>query len=154
MTAAQIADRLQARRTGPGRWIARCPAHADRSPSLGVREGGGGRVLLCCHAGCTLSDTLKALGLRVRDLFPGPPPSPAQQQQAAAERQKREEQEREQRKTNRATHEQIRKLEGVVNALGAELADLPDDSPAGPALTALFDATVDRLHRAEMRSAR
>ena len=24
---------------GPGKWIAKCPAHRDRSPSLAIREG-------------------------------------------------------------------------------------------------------------------
>ena len=40
-----------------GRWSgssgeARCPAHEDRTPSLSVRDGDGGRLLTCCHAGC------------------------------------------------------------------------------------------------------
>ena len=39
MTAATILDRLDGvRPTGDGRWIARCPAHDDRSPSLSIRE--------------------------------------------------------------------------------------------------------------------
>ncbi len=40
-----------------GRWSgtsgeARCPAHKDRTPSLSLRDGDGGRLLTCCHAGC------------------------------------------------------------------------------------------------------
>lgn len=57
-----------ARRTGDG-WSARCPAHEDRSPSLSIREGEDGRVLLHCHAGCDLSKVCEVLGVRQSDLF-------------------------------------------------------------------------------------
>lgn len=68
MTAAEIAERLHARRIASG-WIARCPAHQDRSPSLSVREGRDGRVLLKCFAGCSVEAVCAALGIRVSDLF-------------------------------------------------------------------------------------
>jgi putative DNA primase/helicase len=29
----------------------RCPAHPDREPSLSIKDGDGGRVLVRCHAG-------------------------------------------------------------------------------------------------------
>lgn len=51
MTTA-VAARLHARPTGEGQWLARCPAHADRTPSLAIRDGEGGRVLVRCWAGC------------------------------------------------------------------------------------------------------
>lgn len=57
------------RRTGAG-WLTYCPAHDDRNPSLSVSVGGDGRILLKCHAGCSLEQILDALGLTVRDLFP------------------------------------------------------------------------------------
>jgi putative DNA primase/helicase len=47
-----------------------CPAHDDRRPSLSVREGADGRLLLKCHRGCSLEEILAALGLVERDLFP------------------------------------------------------------------------------------
>ena len=50
------------RRSGRG-WAARCPAHRDRSPSLSIAEGGGGRALLWCHAGCTYDEITGALGV-------------------------------------------------------------------------------------------
>lgn len=59
------------RRTGPGRWSAICPAHADRRPSLSVREIEDGRLLVHCHAGCDVDRVVGALGLDLRDLFPG-----------------------------------------------------------------------------------
>ena len=34
-------------------WTACCPAHDDRDPSLSIRDGADGRVLVHCHAGCS-----------------------------------------------------------------------------------------------------
>lgn len=68
MTGEQIAERLHARPNGSG-WTARCPAHADRSPSLSIREGDGGRVLLYCFAGCSVESICAALNIKVSDLF-------------------------------------------------------------------------------------
>jgi hypothetical protein len=50
---------LHARRTGRG-WIARCPAHQDRTPSLSLAECNG-RLLVHCHAGCAQADVIAAL---------------------------------------------------------------------------------------------
>jgi hypothetical protein len=55
---------------GPGRWIARCAAHEDRSPSLSARELDDGRLLIFCFAGCSAADILAAVGLSLADLFP------------------------------------------------------------------------------------
>ena len=53
-----------------GRYIAKCPAHADRSPSLTIRIEDDGRILMHCFAGCSAVDVIGALGLRWADLFP------------------------------------------------------------------------------------
>jgi hypothetical protein len=53
-----------------GSWTARCPAHADKGPSLAVREGEDGRVLLHCFAGCQTANVLGAIGMDMTDLFP------------------------------------------------------------------------------------
>jgi hypothetical protein len=67
----RILSHLQGvRRTGEGRWVARCPAHNDEHPSLSVREAPDGKVLLRCWAGCDTAAVLAALGLRWSDLFP------------------------------------------------------------------------------------
>jgi putative DNA primase/helicase len=63
MTAESIARNLEARRSGTG-WMAKCPAHDDKNPSLSIREVDG-KVLLHCHAGCAqraVIETLKASG--------------------------------------------------------------------------------------------
>ena len=73
MTADILLDRLQGvRRTAPGRWLARCPAHDDRRPSLAVREAEDGRLLIYCFAGCSVGDVMRALGLDLHDLFDRP----------------------------------------------------------------------------------
>jgi hypothetical protein len=65
-----ILQRLEKVRKRGENWSARCPAHADRQPSLSVGVGTDGRVLLKCHAGCTVQDIVSALGLRITDLHP------------------------------------------------------------------------------------
>jgi CHC2 zinc finger len=70
--AVKVLDRLQGvKATGPGRWLARCPAHEDRSPSLSVRDIDG-RVLIHCFGGCGPGDVVAALGLTLGDLFDKP----------------------------------------------------------------------------------
>ncbi len=58
------------RETGNGQWIARCPAHEDRSPSLAIKECSDGRVLVHCFAGCEVEDVLDAVGLQFADVMP------------------------------------------------------------------------------------
>jgi hypothetical protein len=53
-----------------GQYVMCCPAHADRRPSLGVRELPDGKLLLRCYAGCDSADVLAALHLRWQDLRP------------------------------------------------------------------------------------
>ena len=60
------------KQTGASRWIARCPAHDDRSPSLAVRELDDGRWLIHCFAGCGGADVMGAIGLELSDLYPEP----------------------------------------------------------------------------------
>lgn len=71
--AEKLLARLEAvKTTGPGRWIARCPAHADRRPSLSIRQVDAGLVLLRCWAGCAAAEIMAAVGLTLSDLFPRP----------------------------------------------------------------------------------
>lgn len=69
MIAKDLIERLEGvRQNGPDKWVARCPAHDDRGPSLSIRQESG-RVLLHCFAGCTAIDVLAAVGLLLSDLF-------------------------------------------------------------------------------------
>ncbi|GMW05423.1 MAG: hypothetical protein AMXMBFR8_02200 [Nevskiales bacterium] len=58
---------------GAGRWLARCPAHPDKRPSLSVRELDDGRVLVHDFGGCEVGDVLAAVGLEFSDLYPERP---------------------------------------------------------------------------------
>jgi hypothetical protein len=71
MSADTLIARLShVRVTGSGRWLALCPAHPDRSPSLSIREVDDGLVLIKCFAGCGAIDVLDSLGLDWAALFP------------------------------------------------------------------------------------
>lgn len=58
------------KRTGKASWIACCPAHDDRGPSLSIRELDDERVLLHCFSGCSVHEVLNAVGLDMAELFP------------------------------------------------------------------------------------
>lgn len=70
MTVEELLERLQdVRKTGRERWIAKCPSHDDKSPSLSVAEKDG-KILLYCFAGCGAQEIVNAMGLELSDLFP------------------------------------------------------------------------------------
>jgi hypothetical protein len=64
MTAESIAKALGGHKAGAA-WMARCPAHDDRAPSLSIADGCDGKVLLRRHAGCDQHDVIAALRARV-----------------------------------------------------------------------------------------
>ncbi len=63
MRAEAIAKALGGRKAGGG-WMARCPAHDDREPSLSLHGGHDGKVLVRCHAGCAQGRVIAALRSR------------------------------------------------------------------------------------------
>lgn len=65
----QLADGGYRVTRAAGGWIAQCPAHDDRNPSLSIAAGADGRLLLHCHAGCGIRDILDALGLPPAAMF-------------------------------------------------------------------------------------
>jgi putative DNA primase/helicase len=73
--AADILSLLDGvRRSGDG-FIAKCPAHDDRKPSLSVTFRDN-RALLKCFSGCDTADVVHAMGLEFRDLFTEPGKAP------------------------------------------------------------------------------
>lgn len=61
---ADILPRMdKVRQTGRSNWIACCPAHEDRSPSLTMHEADDGRILVRCHAGCSFEEIVNAVGM-------------------------------------------------------------------------------------------
>ena len=70
LNAPGIARILDAQPVGLNGWMAHCPGHDDRKPSLSIREAEDGRTLIHCHAGCAPKQILKVMGLEMADLFP------------------------------------------------------------------------------------
>ena len=71
MSIDTLLSRLdKVKKTGNGNWLACCPAHQDRSPSLAIGEKQNGVLVIHCHAGCIPLDILAAVGMEFFDLFP------------------------------------------------------------------------------------
>lgn len=71
MPLSSLLQRLEYfRELGRDKYISRCPAHDDRSPSLSIKECNDGRVLVHCFAGCETEDVLSAVGLTFADIMP------------------------------------------------------------------------------------
>ena len=67
-TLDDLLQRLEGvKKSGVG-FVARCPAHEDREPSLSIREGEKG-IVLHCHAGCPTEAVCAAIGLTLADLY-------------------------------------------------------------------------------------
>jgi len=62
-------DRVK--QTGPDSWLACCPAHDDRNPSLSIKLVPD-RLLVKCMAHCETGDVMAAVGLSLSDLFDRP----------------------------------------------------------------------------------
>jgi hypothetical protein len=78
-SASNLLDRLESvRETGSSRWLARCPAHDDKHPSLSIRDVGD-RLLIHCFTGCEPIDVVHAAGLELRDLFANNSPTDGRQ---------------------------------------------------------------------------
>jgi hypothetical protein len=70
----RLLDHLDGVRATPNGWDARCPAHDDSVPSLGVALGDGGKILLRCRSqDCPHDRIVRAVGLTLKDLFPPDP---------------------------------------------------------------------------------
>lgn len=148
MSAKELASLLHGRRTGPGRYVARCPGHRDKLPSLSIRDGDGRRTLVYCHAGCPTETVLQAVGLEWDDLFDGSQFNPEQMHRIAAERAEREERARQRRIAHGVLCDRIRTLERVVEELSARLAECRDDQ-SGDEIARLYHESLSLLRDAE-----
>jgi len=59
------------KRTGNNRYIACCPVHNDKNPSLSITEHDGKVLLNCFGCGAGAHEIVEALGLSLNDLFSG-----------------------------------------------------------------------------------
>lgn len=136
-TVDRLLSRLDGvRAVGPGRWIARCPAHADRSPSLSIRETDDGRVLVHDFGGCPAVDVLAAVGLGLHDLFLEPLRGPQRHHRPAVPGWKRRQ------------LEDALEIERLIVTIGrADLAGGKSLSPDDLERLALAEARVTKLGR-------
>jgi hypothetical protein len=58
---------------GSGKWLALCPAHADKRPSLAVKLTDDDKILLKCWCGCDVESIVSSIGLTLADLMPERP---------------------------------------------------------------------------------
>lgn len=66
-----LLSRLQGLKpNGPNSFMALCPAHNDKSPSLAITQTDDGRVIFHCHAGCGPVEVLDSIDFRFQDLYP------------------------------------------------------------------------------------
>lgn len=63
MNAETVAKALGGHKAG-GSWMARCPVHDDRKPSLSLCDADDGKVLVRCHAGCEQEQVIATLRSR------------------------------------------------------------------------------------------
>lgn len=67
----KILSKLNKVTTKPNdKWLACCPAHNDKSPSLSVSLANDGKILLYCFAGCSIEEVTEALDIDLSELFP------------------------------------------------------------------------------------
>lgn len=70
MDVNELLSRLdKVRASGSGRWVACCPSHEDRSPSLQISEVDN-RILIHCFAGCGATEVLDSIGLDYSAIYP------------------------------------------------------------------------------------
>lgn len=70
MSIQTLLSRLnKVRKSGPASWVACCPAHQDRSPSLSIKDNNG-TILLHCFGGCSVHEILVSVEMDMEDLFP------------------------------------------------------------------------------------
>jgi len=71
MIADKLLSRLEkVKRKGDNSWMACCPAHDDKHPSLIITEKDEKVLLRCFSHQCNVSDIVHAVGLELSDLFP------------------------------------------------------------------------------------
>jgi len=145
MTASQLAQTLHARRVGKGKWLAKCPAHGDRHPSLSIAEGRKGVLLRCMSNGCETRAILDVLGLTWADLFTDKPLDREAMKAIEMERQRAADAIRNRRKIKLSALDAAGKWERVANQLGMLLARYPNDARLG----SLFHWSLTKMRQCE-----
>lgn len=68
---AILSGLVKVKQTGNGKYIACCPVHSDKSPSLGITEKSDGIILMRCFGcGAGALEVCNSLGIDPANLFP------------------------------------------------------------------------------------
>ncbi len=67
MNPEDIANALKGKKTGSS-WLAKCPSHPDKTPSLSISLSAEGKLLVHCFGGCSQKEVIDSL--RDLDLWP------------------------------------------------------------------------------------
>ncbi|MDP4153269.1 MAG: DUF927 domain-containing protein [Bacillota bacterium] len=73
MQLTEFLNYLESVKGHGNQYSARCPSHDDRHNSLSISRGQDGKILLKCQAGCSTSEIVNAMGLKMADLFSDKP---------------------------------------------------------------------------------
>lgn len=115
MTMEEVLPRFdRIRRSGRG-YVARCPAHEDKSPSLTIQAGDKG-LLLKCWAGCELAAITEKLGLEIKDLFYDSLSDPRQRRDAMQRRARQQTAQRVAEKARGRKNDLLRHAEYLVQS--------------------------------------
>lgn len=58
------------KRRGHGKWMACCPVHQERNPSLSIKDDNGKIIMMCFGCGANGVDVAGAIGVDLSELFP------------------------------------------------------------------------------------
>lgn len=72
MSVENLLSRLQnvRRRGKQNQWMASCPCHVDKTPSLAIEDKSGLILLHCFSMDCEKTAICDAIGMNITDLFP------------------------------------------------------------------------------------
>lgn len=67
----QLLSKFQkVKKTGANKWLACCPVHDDRTPSLAIRDDNGKIIMHCFGCGANGLAVIEVVGMDAADLFP------------------------------------------------------------------------------------
>lgn len=131
----RLLDRLEGvRETSPDCYLARCPAHDDKSPSLSIKRADD-RVLVNCFGGCSASEVVESVGLTLSDLFD----KPQGDKPALSEYQ---------RKRHSQSRQAFEALAHELDIVRVYANQLKEGSPPTPDDQARFELAVTRIENA------
>lgn len=72
MSIDNVLNKLnKVKKTGPYKWIACCPVHQDKTPSLAIRLLEDQRILIHCFGcQCGIEEFCSSIGISMDELFP------------------------------------------------------------------------------------